>query len=121
VAVEGSLRDMSLVNLVQTICLEQRRAVLVLKRRTFEEGFIFFEAGRVVHATVGALKGVEAVYHLLSWTDGTFHLSDSVAIPHRTIDVPWNHILLEGMKRIDHQETGDLELLQAEPTLSRTT
>jgi hypothetical protein len=117
-AVEGALKDMSLVSLVQTICMEQRRAVLVLKRRTLEEGVIFFEAGKVVHATAGALQGVEAVYHLLGWTNGTFRLSDNVTIPQRTIDVPWNHILLEGMKRIDHQETRDTALPPIERALS---
>jgi hypothetical protein len=114
-AVEGNLEDISLTSLVQVICLEQRKGALVLKRRG-EEGTLFFENGEVVHATVGSLAGEEAVYQLLRWTDGTFRVSNHVTIPRRTVTVPWGHLLLEGMRRIDEQK--DREAAQAQ-ALSR--
>jgi hypothetical protein len=118
VAVDGDLKDMSLASLVQTLCLEQRKTMLVLKRRRMEEGIILFDGGEIVHAATGSLSGEEAVYQLLGWTDGTFRQSDHVTVPRRTIAMPWKHLLLEGMKRIDHQETADVTPAQIERPLS---
>lgn len=101
-AVQGDLKDMNLPSLVQMICLERRRSALVLRRRG-KEGTILFEDGQIVHAQVGSLVGEEAVYQLLHWTDGAFQVSNHVTISGRTVTLPWSHLLLEGLRRLDEQ------------------
>jgi hypothetical protein len=118
VAVEGKLTDMSLPNLIQTICLEQRTATLVVRRRRMEEGVITFDGGEIVHATTGSLTGEEALFHLLGWNEGSFRQRDHVAVSRRTIAAPWKSLLLEGVKRIDHGELGDTMLAQVSRELS---
>ena len=116
-AVAGNLKDMNLPSLVQIICLEHRRLALVVKRPG-EEGRIFFDDGQIIHAQVGSLVGEEAVYQLLGWTSGSFCVSNHVQPPHRTVTIPWNHLLLEGTRRLDEQEHRDTVQGQAERTLS---
>lgn len=102
-AVEGDLKDISLVSLVQMFCLEQRQVSLLLRNRR-EDGAIFFNGGEIIHATTGPLEGEEAVYQLLSWTEGTFRVSNRVTASRQTVAVTWNLLLMEGMRRIDEQE-----------------
>lgn len=116
-AIEGDLKDMSVMSLVQITCIEKRRGALFLKCQG-EEGVIFFDNGEIVHATVGSLVGEEAVYQLLSWTDGTFRMSNHVTIPRRTVTVSSNHLLLMGTKRIDEQRFEDAAQAQADRLLS---
>ena len=102
-ALTGELQDIGLVNLVQMLCLEQRKAMLSLQRRGAEEGLIYFAEGQVVHALVGPHIGPEAVYKLLSWPEGSFKVTEALP-PHRTIAAPWNSLLMEGLRQADEQK-----------------
>lgn len=117
-ALKGGLQDMSLANLVQMLCLDQRQAKLTLKNQNIGEGVIFFERGEVVHAEIGSLAGEEAIYHLLGWTDGTFEMSNQGVIPDQTITLPWNHLLMEGMKKLDEQIDTAPKVIEPEPVLT---
>lgn len=105
-AIEGDLRDMSLPSIVQIICLEQRKVGLILKRQ-HEEGVIYFDKGEIVHATLGNLEGQEAVYRLLTWPNGAFRTSSIVSTPRRTVVMPWNQLLMQGMQRLDERGAGE--------------
>lgn len=96
---QGNLQEMSLANLIQVNCQEMRSAQLMLTRAD-QIGEIYFSDGQVVHATLGALRGEDAVYALLAWDDGTFVLDRDVPTPEKTIAATWNALLLEGMKRV---------------------
>jgi predicted regulator of Ras-like GTPase activity (Roadblock/LC7/MglB family) len=100
---EGSLKDLSLVNLIQLNCQEMNEVKINLEYLG-KEGVIFCSGGNMVHAATGPLTGEEAVYELLRWNGGTFHLQNGVTSPDRTIDRNWSSILLEGMQRIDEGE-----------------
>jgi len=100
---EGSLKDLSLANLIQLNCQEMNEVKITLEYLG-KEGIIFCSGGNIVHAVTGPLTGEKAVYELLRWNGGTFHLQNGVTPPERTIDRNWNSILLEGMQRIDEGE-----------------
>ncbi len=100
---KGDLQDMSLANLVQMLCLDQRKAVLNLKRSRARNGVLIFDSGQVIHAEAGLLVGEEAVYDLLSWGDGTFEMNELLTTPHQTVTVSWSHLLMESMRQIDEQ------------------
>ena len=52
---------MSLVNLVQLICLEKQSAALILMKEDEEDGVIFFNQGEIIDAAAGPIHGEEAV------------------------------------------------------------
>jgi predicted regulator of Ras-like GTPase activity (Roadblock/LC7/MglB family) len=100
---EGSLKDLSLANLIQLNCQEMNEVKITLEYLG-KEGIIFCSGGNMVHAATGSLTGEEAVYELLRWNGGTFRVQNGITLPERTIDRNWNSILLEGMQRIDEGE-----------------
>lgn len=100
---EGNLKDLSLATLIQLNCGEQSTARLVLERDG-QEGVVFFDGGSVIHASLGPLKGEEAIYELLRWSDARFHVESGKTTKERTVNANWNSLLLEGMRRIDEGE-----------------
>jgi predicted regulator of Ras-like GTPase activity (Roadblock/LC7/MglB family) len=100
---EGNLKDLSLLNLIQLNCQEMNEVKITLEYLG-KEGIIFCSDGNMVHAATGSLTGEEAVYELLHWNGGTFRVQNDITLPERTIDRNWNSILLEGMQRIDEGE-----------------
>jgi len=115
-AIQGNLQDINLASLIQMLCMDHRRVTLSLKRSGAQEGLIYFEKGEIVHALTDSLTGAEAVYHLLSWAEGTFKINDQTTAPNRTIVTPWNSLLLEGMRLLDEQKIGDV--IQSKPEIS---
>lgn len=101
---EGSLKDLSLANLIQLNCQEMNEVKITLEYLG-KEGILFCSGGNIVHAAMGLLTGEEAVYELLRWDRGTFRLQHGITPPEKTIDKNWHSILLEGMQRIDEGET----------------
>ena len=99
-AVEGDLMDIPATSLVQTVCYGRKKTGMQLARPG-EEGLMIFEEGQIVHAQAGLLEGEEAVYYLLSWSEGRFRLSEDIASTERTVRMGWNELLLEGMRRLD--------------------
>ena len=97
---EGSLKELSLTNIIQVNCNEMNTATVHLEYEG-KEGVICFADGGIVHAAASDLVGEEAVYELLSWPDGTFVVEQDQVAPQRTIDGNWNSLLLEGIRRVD--------------------
>ena len=114
---EGDLREFSLINVMQIICMERRKAGLYVTRRG-EEAVIYFDDGDVVYADAGHLKGEEAIYQLLTWTDGTFRTAEHNGQPGKNIVKNWNHLLIEGMRRLDEQRRDEPDV--EDRTLSTT-
>ena len=97
----GTLKDLSLPNLIQLQCSEQHPARVRLMRNG-REGVLLFSDGDLVYAQVGVLRGNAAVYDLLAWEDGEFQVTNGVTtLPQRNIITPWSTLLVEGMRQLD--------------------
>lgn len=98
---EGTLKDMSLPNLVQWQCAEQKRAQITLTRKKIQ-GILVFASGELLHAAAGPLSGENAVYELLAWDEGTFQVNETITeLPARNVSTPWQSLVLEGLRRSD--------------------
>ena len=98
----GTLRDLSLANLVQLQCSEQHNAQVHLTKAS-STGMLVFADGEIVHARVDQLEGEPAVYELLTWEDGEFRVtSENLSLP-RNVETPWSMLLLEGLRLADEQ------------------
>jgi hypothetical protein len=69
----GTLKDLSLFNLVQLHCCERQQAQVSLAHGDCD-GRLVFADGELVFAAVGGLVGGEAVHELLTWEDGDFRV-----------------------------------------------
>jgi CheY-like chemotaxis protein len=70
----GQLQEMSLIDLIQTLELGEKSAVISLRRGRID-GRVFIQQGSVMDAECGDLDGETALEVLLGWLHGHFHLS----------------------------------------------
>jgi predicted regulator of Ras-like GTPase activity (Roadblock/LC7/MglB family) len=111
-AMSGSLKEMTVSDIIQHTCQDRRVALLSVTDTRGEIARMYFKDGAVIHATNGPLVGEEAVYRALSWSDGTFSLEVGVNSPEVTIEKNWSSLVMEGVKRLD--EYGQEGLLEKE-------
>ena len=94
------LADAGIWDLVQMNCESRARSTVRVGSGT-QYGFLFFDAGQIVHAIVGTAAGERAALEILSWRGGSWE-SWEHAWPERTlIDAPWQGLLLRAAQRID--------------------
>jgi len=98
----GSLSEMSVVDLLQTIDVSRKSGVLTLIAADGQEGMISFDSGAVINATVEYLRGEDAIYRQLLWREGSFDLEfRRVSLSERTVHRTTQALLMEGMRRLD--------------------
>lgn len=100
--VTGQLQTMNLESLVQLLENERRTVRLVLMRG-IERGEIVLVDGVITQAVQRARWGDAAVYHLLTWREGTFQI-EALEAPSQTggpVTKPNPALLIEGMRRLD--------------------
>ena len=97
----GSLSEMGLVDLLQTIDISRKTGVLELTNGE-RSGTVYFSGGRLIHARSGNLTGDRAIYRFLVWSDGEFDLEFRQVTPEaETIQSSTQGLLMEGMRRVD--------------------
>jgi DNA-binding response OmpR family regulator len=106
-SVRGTLSQMSVVDLLQTLDIGRKTCSLTLTQDG-ERCELQFHDGQLVHASMGSLVGEEAVYRVVGWTEGAFVIDfERVECP-RTITHSTQSVLLEALRRFDeHQRDSD--------------
>jgi len=100
VNVQGRLSQVDVPSVVE-LARQTGGSVAVLLVNGDEQGTIYVDRGQVIHAEYGDLAGAEAFYHLMALSDGTFELRPVDHVPGRTIDQPWNSLLLDALQYLD--------------------
>jgi response regulator RpfG family c-di-GMP phosphodiesterase len=98
--VSGSLREMSLPDMVQVLFHGRKSGALRIRARE-GGGEIHFVEGNVVNALWGDLKGEPAFFAMLGLADGEFALDPAFKATGRVIHQSSEALLLEGMRRMD--------------------
>jgi CheY-like chemotaxis protein len=96
----GQVVDLQLVDIIQMGCLGRFTMSLSVSKNN-EEGVIYFKNGEIAHAEVGDLEGKEALFAMLEWDEGRFDSQMGISPPKETITDRWEHLLLEGTRRLD--------------------
>jgi len=96
----GSLADIGLFDIIQTIELNKKSGILEIKGKT-QEGRIYFKNGQIVQANLGKVKGENAVYKMLALNEGVFKMSFLDIDIEQEITKPNNALIMEGMRRLD--------------------
>ncbi len=99
-AMQGSLKDMDVANLIQHNCQDRKMAQLDVERNGIK-ATLFFKDGDVSHAVLDNLEGEEVVYRIINWNEGQFSLELGIEPPKVTIQRSWSGLLLEAAKRLD--------------------
>src|SRR2546425_2821271 len=99
-ALTGELSDLSLAELIEFFC-NQRKSGRLKLIYSIGPGYFYLQAGSVVHARIGILRGIEAVYYALTLPNASFAFSPAFEPPEHTINQPWTSVVLEGLRRMD--------------------
>lgn len=123
--IQGPLRELGIHDIFQLLDLSRKTGMLrVTSEVRDDEGVVYFDAGRVVHATIrskpGTVSGAglserelqrqlrlqieSTVFELLSWQEGFFSFEESPpdAVPAGPrVEVATESLLMEGARRID--------------------
>ena len=98
--VSGSLKEMSIPDLVQIISHGRKTGLLRLTSGV-QRGEIHFVNGDLYNALCGKLRGAEAFFALLRFKDGSFSLDPTFTATEREIKMTAEMLLLEGLRRYD--------------------
>lgn len=96
----GSLEDMGVVDLLQTFEVSRKSGVAVIHDGA-RDAYIYFREGKVVDAELGKLRGEEAVYRALIWTEGSFEVEFRPVQNEDIVPTSTQGLLMEGMRRVD--------------------
>jgi hypothetical protein len=99
-ALNGELTDLSLAELIEFFCNQRKTGRLAVE---YPQGSAYFhlQAGAVVHASIGTLRGIEAVYYALTLANASFNFDSTREATEHTISQPWTSVVLEGLRRMD--------------------
>jgi len=96
----GSLADMGIVDLLQTIDNGKKSGVLHLRSGS-QSAAIYFRDGSIVDAELGSLRAERAIYRALVWSEGTFELDFRDVRREDLVGTSTQGVLMEGMRRLD--------------------
>lgn len=96
----GSIQEMTVVDLLQTFEASRKSGSITFKSGP-RLGCVWFEDGKVIDAEVGALRGEEAVFRLLVWSEADFEVDFGPMERDDIVDLATPALLMEGMRRAD--------------------
>jgi hypothetical protein len=99
-ALTGELSDLSLAELIEFFC-NQRKTGRLKVIYSIGPGYFYLQTGSVVHARIGVLRGIDAVYCALTLPNASFSFSPAFEPPEHSINQPWTSVVLEGLRRMD--------------------
>jgi DNA-binding response OmpR family regulator len=95
----GTLRDLSLRDLVPLECIGGVTAVLKIEAAGGRAGEIHFFDGHICHASASGLSGINALYEIMRWKNARGTETERAVDGPRTIQGPWLHVFLEALRR----------------------
>lgn len=107
----GNFRGLCFSDLLNILENGQRTGVLTIMTRR-AGGAIFFESGRIRHASFGTVAGHDAVYRFFAEKEGEFEFFPSEVgeeIPN-TIGASPTGLMLEAARRMDHAEPNETRI-----------
>ncbi|WP_319525377.1 cyclic nucleotide-binding domain-containing protein [uncultured Desulfosarcina sp.] len=102
VVLSGSLGFLSLGDIIQLLGSSGSTGVLrLINRYAAEPGFIYFIEGNPINAQNGEMDGLDALYSLFGWVNGSFEFTREAIMSDKRITKSRMGIILEGMKLLD--------------------
>jgi len=112
--IQGSMREAPLPDIIQLVSQGGKTGCFhVLEDH--RKARIYLNAGRIIHAVTNESEGLDALYQVALWLDGTYHFEEGDAQVGATITKPNPSILMEMHRRMDEwrvisQKISSLEL-----------
>jgi hypothetical protein len=99
-ALQGSLSELSLPDVIQLVSVSGKTGSFVISRDD-ERGMIYLKDGQIVDASVGALRGEHAVYEMAIWSSGEFEFQSGKETDKVTVRKSNANLMMEAARRLD--------------------
>ena len=112
--IQGSMREAPLPDIIQLVSQGGKTGCFHVLEDP-KRAKIYLKGGRIVHAVTNECEGLDALYQVALWLDGSYHFEEGDALVETTITKPNPSILMEMHKRMDEwrvisQKIGSLDL-----------
>ena len=104
---QGTLSDLHIADIVQLKCMSGATSVLEFTGPRGEKARVFFENGQVRHAVAPGKQGIEAFNEIVNWKGGMISEVAGAAESPRTVDLDWQLLLMEAVRKIDETAEAD--------------
>ena len=98
--VRGNLAQMSCMDLLQSLEMAHKSCSLLLTSKG-ESCQLYFNEGQINHALYGDLKGDDAVYKVLTWSNGNFSIDFSESSAEQSTTRSTQGLLMEDLRLLD--------------------
>ncbi len=102
--VEGDLKEVTLVDLLQIFGLNRRTGTLILTHEDLV-GTIHLLNGAIISAVFGDTSGEKALFRIMRWPGGRFSYQPGETTVTRNISRSMDALLMEGMRQLDEWES----------------
>jgi DNA-binding response OmpR family regulator len=112
---EGTLSEITMIDLLQTIDVEERTGTVTFSRDD-QQAAMSFRGGEITDAVCGKLQGEDAVYRLMLWPSGNFRVRYQEDVQGADyIDKSIDELLINGIERLEAWDA----LIEEVPSLDR--
>jgi DNA-binding response OmpR family regulator len=116
----GTLRSLSLPDIVLLQCAGGRSAVVTVKGTNGKSGEIHVADGQLVHAKAGKRTDAEALEEMFSWPAPRVQEAERPSSSTHTIHGPWSEIFFEALRQVAaRQPVGHAPPAEAKPITPR--
>jgi hypothetical protein len=98
--IQGSMREAPLPDIIQLVSQGGKTGCFHVLEQS-KRARIHLRAGRLVHAVTPTNQGLEALFEVALWLDGTYHFEEGDADVETTITKPNPSVLMEMHQRMD--------------------
>lgn len=102
-ALNGTLEELAVLDVVQFVHQAHLSGVLVLKSGA-EEAEVFYRKGGLVHARLAGLSGLEVLVRIVDWTSGSFAFQLGAEPPDETIHMDLHRAVMYALKTRDERK-----------------
>ena len=109
----GTLAQMSIMDLLQSLEMGHKNCELILTNNG-DRCDMYFSDGQINHAVYGNISGDDAVYKVLTWTNGNFQIDFNGTSTQTTTTRSTQGLLMEGLRLLDEaNREGEEDVLEA--------
>ena len=99
-ALQGSLSELSLPDVIQLVSVSGKTGAFHLENGD-EQGKIYLKDGQIIDATIGNLRGEQAVYQMAIWSNGDFSFIPGETSVEVTVQRSNANLMMEAARRLD--------------------
>ncbi len=114
---QGTLSDLHIADIIQLKCMSGATTAIEFTAPNGDKARVYFENGQVRHATASGKEGLAAFNEIVTWKGGAISEIATGETP-RTIDLDWQVLLMEGVRKMDEAGAARGES-KAKPTQKR--